>query len=60
MILHTFIARKSDGSKVKFREEKVSFNETLNIEFIAKYCTCDETTQNTREIPNWDESEVLT
>ena len=56
--MNTFIANKSDGSKVDFIEGKCPLG-GLNAEFEAKYCTCDENTENTSEIPDWGEAEDI-
>lgn len=50
--MNTFIARKSDGSKVDFAEGRAECK-GLNTDYEAKYCTCDANTQNTSEIPDW-------
>jgi hypothetical protein len=50
----TFIAKKSDGSKVAILEFEAGFNGKLNPDYVAKYCTCTHGTQNTSEIPDWN------
>ena len=54
--MNTFIAKKSDGSKVDFQEGKASFG-NLNSENEAKYCDCNEETTNTSEISDWATAE---
>lgn len=54
--MNTFIARKSDGSKVDFFEGRSSLG-GLNPDYEAKYCTCDENTTNTSEIADWATAE---
>jgi hypothetical protein len=50
--MNTFISNKSDGSKVDFFTGKVRLG-GLSADLEAKYCTCDEETENTSEIPDW-------
>lgn len=54
--MNTFIANKSDGSKVDFFEGK-SMLGGLNSDYEAKYCTCDESTENIIEIEDWATAE---
>lgn len=56
--MNTFIARKSDGSKVSDEPGKVQLG-NLNPEYDARFCTCDHNTSNTSEIPDWETAEAV-
>ena len=51
--MNTFIAKKSDGSKVDFIDGKCKLGD-LNADYEAKYCTCTKDTNNISEITDWD------
>lgn len=54
--MNTFIANKADGSKVDLLEGRNNLG-NLNPLYEAKYCTCDESTQNISEISDWSTAE---
>jgi len=54
--MNTFIAKKSDGSKVEFIEYRATFG-GLNPLYEAKYCNCTAETTNISEIDDWATAE---